>query len=68
MHLCRQLSYVNRSQRLNVNEILYFGAVLIGLFDLTCVDAVIALFTKTLLGNIICTKQKAKVLIRLTRQ
>ena len=25
------------------NEILYFGAVLIGLFDLTCVDAVISI-------------------------
>ena len=50
------------------NEILYFGAVLIGLFYLTCADAVISIITKTLLGNIICTTQRAKVLIRLTRQ
>ena len=42
------------------NEILYFGAVLIGLFDLTCAE--------TLLGNVISTIQRAKVLIRLTRQ
>ena len=25
------------------NEILYFGAVLIGLFDLTCTDAVVSI-------------------------
>ena len=48
---------VNRSQRLNfLNAILYSGAVLIGLFDQTCVDAVISIiYQNSLLGNTVCT-------------
>ena len=41
------------------NEILYFSAVLIGLFDQTCVDAVISIiYQDSLLGNIVCTIQE----------
>ena len=47
-----QPSYVNRSQRLN----LYSGAVLIGLFDKSCIDGVISIiYQDSLLGNIVCT-------------
>ena len=51
------------------NEILYFGAVLIGLFDLTCAEAVISIiYHLDSFENIISTIQRAKVLIRLSRQ
>ena len=44
--LCRQPSYVNRSQMLNfkcsIIAVLYFSAVLTRLFDKTCVDALIS--------------------------
>ena len=39
------------------NEILYFGAVLIGLFDLTCADAVISIIYQDSIGNVISTIQ-----------
>ena len=55
---CGQPSYINRNQRLNFkcNSLLYFGAVLIGLFDQHCVDAVISInYLDSLLGNIVCT-------------
>ena len=58
LHACNymlfsgQPSYVNRSQRLN----LYSGAVLIGLFDKSCIDGVISIiYQDSLLGNIVCT-------------
>ena len=59
MHFCGQPSYVNRSHRLISNAILYSGAVLIGLFNQTCVDAVISIiYQDSLLGNIVCTIQE----------
>ena len=60
MHFCGQPSYVNRSQRLNFKcHILYSGAVLIGLFNQTCFDAVISIICQdSLLGNIVCTIQQ----------
>ena len=58
MHFYGQLSYVNRSQRLNSNAVLYSGAVLIGLFGQTCVDAVIGIiYQYSLLGKVVFTIQ-----------
>ena len=55
--LCRQPSYVNRSQRLNFKCNIIFSTVLFGLFDQTCVDVVISIIY-SLLGNIVCTIQE----------
>ena len=62
MHFSGQPSYVNRSQRLNFKctIIIYSGAVVmvIGLFDQTCVNAVISIiYQESLLGNIVRTIQ-----------